>query len=226
MKGVVVDTSSLISLSTNCLLWILDSLKDKVNFYVTKGVIDESINHALRIDRFRLSGMRLLKRLCKGVLDYIDYDMPLADSLTQAANSVFIAWRKPVKIVHMGEMSAVSAAVKAGVNYFLIDERITGMLIDDPNGLRNTLANRLHTKVEIDNRALNRFKELSKSINVIRSSDLVSIAYEKGLMDDFIKSCSGVKARRDLISGMLWGLKFAGCAISTKDINEYLKLLI
>ena len=51
MKEVVVDTSSLISLSSNCLLWVLDVLKEKIDFYVTKGVVDESINNALQIVR-------------------------------------------------------------------------------------------------------------------------------------------------------------------------------
>jgi hypothetical protein len=226
MKEVVVDTSSLISLSTNCLLWVLDVLKEKVDFYVTKGVVNESINNALRIDRFRLSGVRLLKRLCEGALDYVQADPSLTNKLADAANSIYIVRNKSVKIVHKGEMEAVSAALKKGVKYFLLDERITGTLIDDPYALRDILSNRLHTNVKVDETQLKRFLDLCTGIQVIRSSDLVSITYEKGLMEEYIKSCGGVKVRKDLIAGMLWGLKFSGCAISTRDIKEYLKILI
>ncbi len=225
MKSIVVDTSSLISISTNCLLWVLDALKNKINFYVTKGVVEESINHALKIERFRLSGVRLLKRLCEGTLDYIEYDVPLANSLTSLANSIFFAWGKPLRIVHPGEMGAISAALKNKINYFLIDERITGMLIDNPEALCTTLSNRFHTKVEINNEALSKFRDACSKIQVIRSSDLMCVAYEAGLMENYIKACGGAKVRKDLLSGLLWGLKFSGCAISGNDIKQYLKVL-
>jgi len=226
VKQLVVDSSVLISLSSNCLLWVLDKLRGlDVQFIVTPEVREEVINKAMAIDKFRLSGVRVLKRFCNGTIIVQKSDPVMTNRILSNANKVFSVNGEYYKIVHPAEMSLVPLAQSNGTDSIAVDERIVDKLINNPHGLRQLLEKRLHMRVTLNNDYLKSFKDLIKDVNTIKSTDLVAIAYEKGLMNNYIRDCASKKTNRDLISGALWGLKMSGCAVSTTDINEYLKQL-
>ncbi len=226
MKELMIDSSSLISLSSNCLLWVLDKLKESTNveMVITPEVRDEVVKSSLGIDKFRLGGIRVLKRLCNGEIRVRKSNPLLTKKLLTVGNSIYSVRNHNYKIIHKAEMSLISL-YKSAKKFMLIDERIVEKLINDPFGLKNLLERRLHMKVTIDPINLKRFQDMTKGINVIKSSDLIAVAQEKGLLKDYVKECYSNKVMKDFLSGAFWGLKNTGCAISTLDIREYLKEL-
>jgi hypothetical protein len=107
-----------------------------------------------------------------------------------------------------------------------MDERTLRLLIEDPEGLGEVLTRRLRTKIRIDKDTLNRFRNEAGKVNIIRSTELVVVAYDLGIMDKYISVGKKVhnEFRKDMLSGALWGLKYKGCAISVNEIKEILRL--
>jgi len=223
MTGLLIDSSSIISLSINCLLRILKRLSDKtsVKFLITDSIKNEIIDRSLKIERFMLSGLRLSKLLNDGVLNMTDVDYFKSKKLLNIANSIYEVSGKAVKIIQKGEAQAMTAALQQGSDTIIIDERITSTLIENPYNLREILESRLHKPVSVNNKSLIKFKALIGNLSIIRSSDLLAIAYEKGLLKE-------IALRGDdfaMLKSALWGLKFSGCALTADELNEYLTLL-
>ena len=88
------------------------------------------------------------------------------------------------------------------------------------------LEKKLHTKIIINKENLNYFKKETRNIKIIRSSELMIIAYELGLFKDYedIKKLIENNFKKELLNGILWGLRLKGCAISTDEINEIIKI--
>ena len=118
MKPLVVDSSSLISLSSNCLLWVIGKLREKfkVQLIITPGVRNEVITNALKIDKFRLSGVRILKLLGSGLLTVEADDSLFTKQVLSVANNIYFVKGNPYKIIHLGEVSLISVAKSN--NYF------------------------------------------------------------------------------------------------------------
>lgn len=227
MKNVVIDSSTLISLSMNCLIGILDKMHESlgIQFVITPDIRQEVIEDALRSDRFRLGGVRVMKRLCSGVITVEESDISQTNHILDMANSLLTVKGNNFSVVHKGEMSLIPLARMKGSEYIIIDERMTEKIITDPERLKHILENRLHMDVSINSSIMHELHELTKDLTVIKSSDLLAIAYEKGLLDDFTRNCPGRKIKQEFINGALWGLKNEGCAISTLDISAYMKEL-
>jgi hypothetical protein len=148
----------------------------------------------------------------------------LNKKILETANKVYSVKGKFYKIVHKAEMGLMPLAQDNG-GYVIIDERIVDKLINNPVGLKEVFERRLHMEVKLNKDYLENFKSLVGDVNVIKSSDLIAIAHEKGLLKEYIKECYSNKTMKDFVSGALWGLKDNGCSISTNDIKEYLKIL-
>ena len=72
----------------------------------------------------------------------------------------------------------------------------------------------------MDNKLVSEFQEIVKGVSIIRSSEFVTIAYEKGLMNKYLD----VKHKdSDLVEAFLWALRLRGCAISTEEIEEIIR---
>ncbi|HLE06492.1 MAG TPA: hypothetical protein VI790_04000 [Candidatus Nanoarchaeia archaeon] len=223
MKELLIDSSSLISMATNCLMWVIDKLREssEIQFVITPEIHKEVIEKSMNIDKFRLSGIRILKRLCNGAIIVKETDMGITNRLLDIANKIYSVKGDYYHVVHEGELGLIPLAIQNKSYTLATDERIFFKMITDPEGLKRLFENRLHTAVTINQDKLNEFKELTKDIDVFKSSDLVAIAYEKGLMNEYIKECESKKLGRDLLTGSLWALKMSGCSISTLDIKEY-----
>ena len=52
--------------------------------------------------------------------------------------------------------------------------------------------------------------------------ELVTVAYELGILDSYITKIPD--ARKNLLEGVLWGVKLNGCAVSKDEIEQIVNL--
>jgi hypothetical protein len=230
MKSLVFDTGSVISLAMNNLLWVLKPLKKKFggDFILPLGVKYELIDRPLNINRFKLDAVVIRDYLMEGVFKLASNKEIERKSkyLLSLANNIYFAKNKPIKIIQDAEMDALALVLHYDSGALVLDERTLRLLVEDPESLGGVLSNRLHTKVKIDRSVLIKFRTEVKKVNIIRSTELIVVAYGLGIMDKYISVGKKVhnEFRKDMLSGALWGLKYKGCAISVSEINEILRL--
>jgi hypothetical protein len=216
MKALVFDTSSIISIVTNDLLNVLVKLKEKFDgdFYITKAVKSELIDYPMQSKKFKLEALVLEKFLNdKQINLYYKQELEQkSEELLDIANNIFMADNNYIKIVHKGEMESLCLCIMLDA-IFVVDERTIRMLVENYKNLRRLLESKLHTKVEVNEKNLKLFLNEVKNIKVIRSSELMTVAFEIGLFGEY-------KNKKELLDGLLWGLRLRGCAISTDEINE------
>ena len=75
------------------------------------------------------------------------------------------------------------------------------------------MVRKLHTVLDADVCVLSELKEF----RFIRSAELLFVAFKKKLVH--------VKKSKDLLDALLYGVKFKGCAISSKEIEEMKRLV-
>lgn len=59
---------------------------------------------------------------------------------------------------------------------------------------------------------------------MIRSVELVTIAYELGMLDKYLPNAPDPK--KTLLDSVLWGVKLNGCAVSKHEIEQILRMEI
>lgn len=224
MKEIIVDTSTVITLSNNCLMWVLKDLKQKTGaeFVITDWVKQELVDNPILSKRWRLEAVRIIKRIDDNTFTRASSDEieRKARFIYEIANNVFRAYGKNIKILHEGECAVLAAALIKGSKVIATDEKTTRLLIENPEKLEHLLSSKLHTKVRIDKALLKNLKQEISKIIVLRSSEIIAYAYIKGVFDYFVKV-----DKKTLISGLLWALRMAGCSISNDEIDNYVKLL-
>ena len=85
--------------------------------------------------------------------------------------------------------------------------------------LHELFERKLHTKIQINNRNLRELIDKFSGMTILRSCDLMTIAYEKQL---FVK----YDFHEELLDALLWGLKLRGCSVSEQEIDEIIKIEI
>jgi|TARA_B100001971_G_scaffold182125_1_gene179257 predicted nucleic acid-binding protein len=226
MRAIVFDSGPIITLTTNGLLGLLVELKSRYQgtFYIPEGVKNELVTHPLQTKKFKFEALQILRLLESGHLKM--YDAPglrkKTIHLLDIANRILFARNHPLRVIQFAEMNALAAAIEMKAEALVVDERTTRMLIESPEELARRMRKKLHTKVTIDKKALNEFQKLVEGIKVLRSTELVMVAYEKGLLDKFKLKID--KPRETLLSALLWALKLQGAAISDQEINEVIRI--
>ncbi len=219
MKAILFDSSTLISLSTSCSLVALEFLKKSYDgeFIITKSVKSETIDKAANTLRFKHEGFRLKRLLEKGVLKIYDESKLYGEvnRIASIANSACFAWGKPVRLIHPGEITLLAMANKLGADAIAIDERATRLLVENPYQMADVLRNKLHTNIKTDNNKIEQLKQEISGINILRSVDLGYAAFKKGFFG---------AQNKDILEGFLWALRFAGCAISTDELKDYINI--
>ena len=224
MKALIFDTGPIITLATNNLLWILKPLKEKFKgeFFITQKVKKELIDKPLKSKKFKFEAISILEYIKDNSLKVSNQKIyPKSEILLESANSIFKIKNKFLQIVSKGEMEALALTSIQKANALVIDERTTRTLIEDPYALKKILSNKLHAQVIIDKNNLKKFQKELNNINIIRSTELLIIAYELGLFNKYITNSINKKT---LLDGLLWGSKLRGCSISSKEIETLMKL--
>ncbi|OIO43181.1 hypothetical protein COU56_02060 [Candidatus Pacearchaeota archaeon CG10_big_fil_rev_8_21_14_0_10_31_9] len=224
MKVVIFDSGVLITLSMNSLLDMLVDLRKvfKGKFVITREIEEEIVKKPLTIKKYKLGAIRLRKLINDKILEFpeslgIDSSevRKVSYDILKQTNSIYFSKNHPVHIIDTGEASALALSKilrqKKIENIIAVDERTTRILCEKPENLREILENKLHTKIEekgqID-------KDL-QSIFFIRSTELVYIAFKKGLIEDQSK---------DMLDALLYGTKFKGASVSGSEIKEMERL--
>ncbi len=222
MKYLVFDSSSLITLAMNNLIWVLEPLKKKYkgDFCISTSVRNEILDTPLKGKKFKLEAMQLRTEVKKGII-CLKEDVKKEELLKvqRLVNNIFKARGRSLKVLHEGEIDALFLTKKLNADALVIDERSTRMLIEDPRSLAKVLQSKMHTPVKINEKALKEFQELFKGLKIIRSVELGVVAYELGLFDKY--AVNGLK--KDVLDGVLWALKLRGCSISNKEIEEIVR---
>ncbi len=229
MKSIAFDSSSIISLSMNDLLWILKPLEEKFkgDFLISDGVREELVDYPLKTRRFKFEALMVINLLNNNSLkiyssDEVNKKVVLIESLV---NNLYKAKNEYIQIMQKGEIASLAVAIILGSMAYVVDERTTRLVVEDPEKLEKILRNKLHTNVSINRNNLELLKKEVKNLKIIRSTELAMYAYELGLFKDYIRPTKYSKdVKKDLIDGLLWGLKLRGCSISEDEIDEAISI--
>jgi len=224
MKVLIFDSGTLINLSMNGLLYLLDRLKKEFNgkFIITKSVKYEIMDRPIKVPRFKLGALRLQKLLKTKVVELpeavgISEDEIKKETkeLMNRANHLIKIKNKWIEIVSDAEVSCLAVSsilTKKGVdNLIAIDERTTRILSENPRNLEKIISRKMHQKVDLTGSDFKVFKQYK----FIRSSELVYVAYKKDLIK--IKDPATLEA-------VLYATKFKGSSISWDEIRALKKL--
>ncbi|RMF06091.1 hypothetical protein D6764_03095 [Candidatus Woesearchaeota archaeon] len=230
-KLVVLDSGPIISLVLNNLLQFLEPLKERMGgeFVITPAVRAELIDRPIQGKRFEFEALRVLRHIREGTLTFISSREAAeeAQKLLSIANQIFQVKGQWMRIIHYAEMEAIALAAIKNAEAVVVDERTTRMLIENPEGLEVRLSKKLHSKVNVNRHNLNEFKRRTRNVKVIRSVELMAVAYELGLLEKYMpENIPERKPEEVLLDAVLWGLKLNGCAISENEIHRIKQLLL
>ena len=226
MKSLVFDSSSIISITTNNLLDILVNLKKiyRGEFFICHEVLKELIENPLKTHKFKLEALQLSNYLSQGKIKVFNKDLEnKTNYLLTLANNIFQVNNHNLIILHKADVESLALTLYLQAESLVIDERTTRLLIENFSKLQDLLERKLNTKVKINKENLNYFKKEVKDIKIIRSSELMTIAFELDLFKGY-ENKSIKNFKKELLEGILWGLRLRGCAISTEEINRIIKL--
>jgi len=223
-KALILDSGTLINLSMNGLLYLIEELKKitSIKFLITEQVKYEVVDRPSGIPRFELGALRIKEMINSGVLE-----MPQAlniqkesinlstEELIAIANHTVEARGKFVHIVSDAEMSCLalsSILTEKGIeNMIAIDERTTRILAEKPENLQKLMSSRLHFNVSLKKNNFNEFK----NFRFIRSTELVYVAHKKNVLK--LKDPKALEA-------VLYATKYKGSSVSFDEINVLKKL--
>ena len=230
MKVIVFDTGPIISLVTNNLLWLLEPLRERFNgkFYITPAVKRELIDKALSTKRFEFEALQISRLIKQGILEIAENKQIqlLSKKLLDLANHSFKARGNWIKIVSDAEIEALATDAVLNSEAAVVDERTIRLLLENSPNLTNLMEKRLHRKVEPNKENIKEFKKQLENVQIIRSTELIVVAYRLGLLNEYLAEKSALikDPEKRLLDAALWALKVRGCGISSQEIQEIIKL--
>ncbi len=213
---IVVDSGSIISLAMNCLCPVLGMMGRK--FVITPKVYHEIIERPSESRRFALESLRIAMLVANGVVQVRQPTNRLAERILDIANQTYEIRGRPMTIIHHAEAEVIGLAQEIGAAAIMMDERTTRLLMEDPMDLRELLSHRNAADVRVNKKRLDALRDVLPKIPVIRSAEIIAVAYEKG----FLTQLYGIDDKKVLDSA-LSALKYSGCAITWEEIDEYLR---
>ncbi|PIZ50836.1 hypothetical protein COY27_05645 [Candidatus Woesearchaeota archaeon CG_4_10_14_0_2_um_filter_33_13] len=226
-KVIFFDSGPIISLVLSRLDWILPILKEKFGgkFYITPAVKKELVERPIEVKRFEFEALQVMKYIREGVFEvYEDIPQNTVKRLQVLANSSFQIRGKNMDVVQAGEMESVAAALKTGSNLVVMDERTLRLFIEDNSEMEKLLEMRFKNDVVSNKVKMNEFSAQLKGIQIIRSVELVSVAYKLGVLNSYLPKIKGAKEK--LLDAVLWATKTNGCAVTEDEINKIKELIL
>jgi hypothetical protein len=226
VKSLVFDAGPLISITMNNLLWVMKDLKAKFGgkFLLAEGVRYELVEKPMKTKNYKFEAMQTLEQIRNGVFEVAKdvHTKALTKELMDIANSCFTTHGRDLRIIQYGEMSALALLLHEKAEALVVDERTTRLLIEHPARLHKVLKRKLHTNVKMNKDQIEAFQHKVHGVKVLRSIELMTVAYELGLLDIYLPNMKN--AREELVDAILWGLKIDGCAISKREIDRIKKI--
>ncbi len=223
-KEILCDSSSLISLTASCFTGVLNFLHHRFNvdFIISPTVEYECVQRPLesKSKQHALSALRIKDAIQHGVILKIDADVgERTQTLEEMANKVFFVKGQGLRIVHKGETELLALSKELGINNLLMDERTTRILIEAPFKYKQHLEDEFKVNVMLNKKHLLTLQEMFANMNIIRSTELLVLAYENGMMNDL------KDLKKPMLEAGLFGLKYAGCSIRSDEIEAFMKQL-
>ena len=209
------------------LVWILPKLKEKYGgkFYITPAVRKELIDRPSTIRRFEFEALQVMKLIRDGTLEVYDkVPKKKSEQLKNLANKSFMIGKKTMDIIQSGEMESVASALDIGADAVVMDERTLRLFIESNKDMEKLLEIRFKKDVLTDKSLMDQFSAELKDVKIIRSIELVSVAFKLGILDDYLPTEEGGKEK--LLDSVLWAVKYNGCAVIEQEINEIKEILL
>lgn len=216
MKYIIFDAGPLINFSMNGLLPLFKKLKNIFpgKFLINEEVKKEIIDRPQKIRRFQLGALQLKALLNEKIIELPKLTLQQKSQLEKKktelldiANKTFYTKEKNLRLIDKGEAATLAlSSILKEPNVIAVDERTTRILCENPENLRKLLQKKLHASVRANQKNYSYFK----GFKIIRSTELVYIAYKKKLHE--LKDPLVLEA-------MLYGVKYRGCSVSEKEIQ-------
>jgi hypothetical protein len=122
------------------------------------------------------------------------------------------------------EIEVLAADAVMATEVTVVDERTVRLLLENPDSLKELLQRKLHRKVDMDRENTDKIRNILKDVQIIRSTELVTVAYKLGILDKYLvdKSDFIKEPKKRLLDAALWAVKIRGCSISSQEIDEIL----
>ncbi|MBT5342859.1 hypothetical protein HOL59_04690 [Candidatus Woesearchaeota archaeon] len=221
------DAGPIITLVMSRLIWILPELKKKFGgkFYITPGVKLELVERPLGIKRFEFEALQVMKLIRDGVLEVYDkVPKGRVQQLQNLANSSFKIGSKNMDIIQTGEIESVACALQTNAAAVVMDERTLRLFIENNKDMEKLLEIRFKKNVIADKGKMDDFSNQLKDVKIIRSIELVAVAYKMGLLNDYVPDQKGGKGT--LLDSILWAAKYNGSAVTTREIEDMKAVLL
>jgi len=220
------DTGPIISLVLSRLSWLLPELKKQFGgkFYITPAVQLELVERPLQIRRFSLEALQVAELIRKGVLEvYSSVPKAKVEQFQKLANTSYEVNHKMLDIIQLGEMQSVTCAKELNAAV-VMDERTLRLFIENSAELELLLERRFGGNVIPQKKNITPFQKQFQGMAIIRSIELVSIAYKLGLLNSYLPDMKNGK--EIVINSVLWATKYNGCAVTEHEIDEIKKFLL
>ncbi len=221
------DAGPIISLVMSRLAWIIPELKKKCNgtFYITPAVKYELVDRPINVKRFEFEALQVLKLIREGVLEvYDNVPQKRLTRLRALANGTFRVKGKQTDIIQSGELESLACALELGNAAIAMDERTLRLFIEDCKDFKELLEKRFQSTITADAEKMKQFTVETRGITIIRSIELVGVAYKLGLLEGYVPQEKN--GRGILVDSVLWAVKFNGCAVTEHEIEELKSVLL
>ncbi len=221
-KKIVLDSSSLISISDNCFIKVMKHLaqKENISFIIPESVYMESVQTPARIKRFELNAIRIRDAVEEGYIKVMKTTPAMRQRMERLERETFDLCEcdgEKVRLLHLGESETLALIKEINADVLAIDERTTRMLIEEPQNIVPFLQRRHEGRVSINRAALDSFRAEYGGIKIVRSVELIALSYDDGTFGEEIHRT------RQALEAALYAVKFAGCAVSFNEIGNYLR---
>ncbi|MEK6950486.1 MAG: hypothetical protein AABX13_02065 [Nanoarchaeota archaeon] len=217
------DAGPVISLVMSRLMWLLPELKKRFNgkFYLTPAVQRELVERPLTVRRFEFEALQVMKLIREGTLEiYTNVPQKKVGELQALANNSFQLNGQAMEILQSGEMESVAAALEMNAAV-VMDERTLRLFIENREEMKKLLELRFQKSVSVDRAKMKQFSDPLQGLTIIRSIELVGVAYKLGLLDSYIPLQKEQKEGKEiLLDSVLWAVKYNGCAVKEHEIEE------
>jgi hypothetical protein len=223
-RYVLCDASSLISLTGSCMDSTLNFFHERfgTRFLIPQSVEYEAVERPLSFKSkvHSFSALRIKDLIQDGIIEVVPGDeREKTKKMMDLGNSIFFARGRPVKLIHLGETEMLVLSKKLQISSLLMDERTTRILVENPVSMKEHLQAEFGTNIMVNKKNLLDFDSMLEGLNVMRSTELVYIAYENGFLKHFNK------LEKQAAEAALFSLKYSGCAISFQELKEYSKMI-
>lgn len=214
------DAGPVISLILARMDWILPKLKQQFGgrFCITPAVKMELVDRPISVHRFQFEALQVIRHIREGTLEvYDNVPQKKAAQLISLANSTFSINGKTMDILQAGEVESAACALDTGAPV-VMDERTLRLFVEKATQMKSLLESRFQQHVEVDLQTMKQFSELVKGVSIIRSVELVAVAYKLGLLASYVPD--GKRGKETLLDAVLWAVKYGGCAVTEHEMEE------